>query len=151
MRFQHYDLRSHFDHWQDLVIQQNFLQIGFTSWNGYLRLGRGLVTCKITNRINASMNWSIDSVVFEQEFVAQAQVELYLRMLEVDSQAGVAIHEAIATYDPTQAIVLLARRDREVQVSLLQNLKISPADCYKQVQHRWSEFQLEATERNRAE
>jgi hypothetical protein len=143
MRSPYYDLRSpHCDHWQNLFIQQNFLQIGCTSWSGYLKLGRGLVTCNIANRISASIDWSIDPVVFEQEFIAQAQVERYLRMLEVDRKAVVSIHNAIDTYDPTQAIVLLIRSDHDVQTTLLQNLKISPADCYKQVQQRWREFHI---------
>jgi hypothetical protein len=151
MKSQYYDLRSQSEHWQDLFIQQNFLQIGCTSWTSYLQLGRGLVTCKIVSRISASIDWSIDPIVFEQEFISQAQVERYLRMLEVDREAVVAIHNVINTYDPTQAIVLLIRWDHEVQISVLQNLKISPADCYKQVQQRWTEFQLGATERDRAE
>ena len=144
MRSQPCDLRSQSDSWQGLFIQQNFLQIGYAGWNGYLKLGQGLVTCKITTSISASTHWSLDPVAFEQEFIAQAQVERYLRMLEVDREVVVSIHTTIATYDPTQAIVLMIRSDRDVQISLLQNLKISPAECYKQVQHHWREFHLEA-------
>lgn len=43
---------------------------------------------------------------------------------------------AIATYDPTQAMVVLAIGNGAVDINLLQNLAISPADCYKQVQQR---------------
>ena len=53
------------------------------------------------------------------------------------------------TYDPTQAIVILIIGNGAVDINLLQNLRISPAECYRQVQQRWVEFQPDLTTQRR--
>lgn len=138
-----------FGYWQNQFIQQNVLPIGYTAWNGYLNTGRGMVVCSVTDTISSCIDWEIDTVAFEQMFIPQAQVEAYLRVLELQTEVVTALLKAIATYDPTQAIVLLLIGNGEVDINLLQHLAISPADCYAQVQHRWAEFQSDLTPQRR--
>ncbi|MEL4894617.1 hypothetical protein [Crocosphaera sp. Alani8] len=80
-----------------------------------------------------------------QVFIPQAQVEAYLQVLELQPEIVTRLLNAINTYVPTQAIVLLVVGNGVVHINLLENLKISPADCYAQVQHRWAEFQPNLT------
>ncbi|AFZ18865.1 hypothetical protein [Allocoleopsis franciscana] len=134
--------QGNFGYWQNRFIQQNILLIGYTAWNGYLNTGQGIVVCNVVDTISSVLDWEVDSVTFHQEFIPQAQVEAYLQALELQLEAVTALLKAITTYDPNQAIVLLVIGNGVVDINLLNNLKISPADCYAQVQHRWIEFNL---------
>jgi hypothetical protein len=78
---------------------------------------------------------------WQNQFIPQAQIAVYLQALELQPEANTALLGAIATYDPSREIVLLVIGNGGIDINLLSNLKISPADCYAQVQHRWAEFQ----------
>lgn len=129
------------DYWQNRFIHHHLLTIGYTAWSGYLNEGRGLVVCKVVDRISPSTDWSIDTVTFSRAFRPQAQAAKYLQALELKRETVTALLETTAIYDPTQAIVLLIIGNGQVDINLLQNLKVSPSDCYEQVQRRWVEFQ----------
>ncbi len=137
--------QGYFGYWQNQFILHNILTIGYTAWNGYVNLGKGMVVCDVMDTIPPSINWSVDTVTFNQVFVPQGQVTPYLQTLELEKDAVTALHKAIATYDPTQAIVILIVGNGAVDINLLQNLRISPAECYRQVQQRWVEFQPDLT------
>ncbi|MGG6266558.1 hypothetical protein ACQ4M3_17030 [Leptolyngbya sp. AN03gr2] len=132
-------------HWQSRFIHHNSLTLGYLAWNGYLRHQRGLLTCDVINPILYSIDWQFNSVAFNPFFVAQARVAKYLQELELEQSAIDVVTSAIVTYNPTEAIVLLIRRNQEVEINLLQNLAISPPHCYQQVQRRWAEFQPSLT------
>jgi hypothetical protein len=75
---------------------------------------------------------------YDWDFIPHPKVESYLRgagAITID-----AVLEAIATYDPTSMIVVLLTSNNTININLLQNLKISPAQAYAQVQRRCSEF-----------
>ncbi len=108
-----------------------------------------MVVCNVVDTIPLSIDWSVDTVTFNRAFVPQAQVTSYLQALEVEKDAAIALHKAIATYDPTQAIVILIVGNGAVDINLLQDLAISPAECYKQAQQRWVEFQSDLTTHRR--
>ncbi len=74
----------------------------------------------------------------EWDFIPHPQAESYLR--GSGAAAIDAVLEAIATYDPTSMIVVLLTSNSTTHINLLQNLKISPAQAYAQVQRRHSEF-----------
>jgi hypothetical protein len=132
-------------YWQNQFIHQNILLLGYTAWNGYLNIGRGIVVCNVIDVISPSIDWSVDTVAFNPIFISQAQTTTYLQELELDSKIATTLLNTIATYNPTQAIVVLIVSNGAVDINLLQHLKISPAECYKQVQHRWAEFQFDLT------
>ncbi len=104
-----------------------------------------MVVCDVVDAIPPSINWSVDTVTFNRAFVPQGQVISYLHVLELDKDALTALHKEIATYEPTQAIVIVIVGNGTVDINLLQNLGISPAECYTQVQQRWLEFQPDLT------
>ncbi len=137
--------QGYFGHWQNQFIQQNFLLIGYIAWNGYLNTGRGMVVCTFVDTIPSCIDWEVDTVTYHQVFIPQAQVEAYLQVLELQPEVATTLRKAINTYVPTSAIVLLVVGNGVVDINLLENLKISPADCYAQVQHRWAEFQPNLT------
>ena len=141
--------QGYFGYWQNQFILHNILTIGYTAWNGYVNLGKGMVVCDVVDTIPPSINWSVDTVTFNQAFVPQGQVTSYLQTLELEKDAVTALHKAIATYDPIQAIVILIIGNGAVDINLLQNLRISPAECYRQVQQRWVEFQPDLTTQRR--
>jgi hypothetical protein len=130
-----------FGYWQNQFIHQNILVIGYTAWLGYINAGRGMVVCEVVDTILPSIDWSIESVSFHQTFITQAQVAAYLQTLELEDNAAAALVGAIDRYEPTQAIVVLIIGNGELDINLLQNLAISPAKCYEQVQRQWVEFQ----------
>ncbi|MBD2463698.1 hypothetical protein H6G89_22105 [Oscillatoria sp. FACHB-1407] len=132
-------------YWQNCFIHHHLLTIGYAAWDGYTTQGRGMVVCQVLDKITSGVDWRVDPVSFEQNFISQAQVAQYMTVLELEQDAVTALLNAIATYDPTQAIVLLVTGNGSVHLNLLQNLAISPTDCYRQVQHRWAEFQPDLT------
>ncbi|MUG92619.1 hypothetical protein F7734_09195 [Scytonema sp. UIC 10036] len=137
--------QGYFGYWQNRFIHHNILTIGYTAWNGYLNAGKGMVVCDVVDAIPTAIDWSVDTVSFNRAFIPQAQVTLYLQALELEKDAVTALHKAIATYDPTQEMVILLVGNGAVDINLLQNLAISPAECYKQVQQRWAEFYPDLT------
>ena len=129
-----------FAYWQNRFIHHNILTIGYTAWNGYVNSGKGMVVCNVVDKIPSSIDWNVDPVTFNRAFVTQTQATLYLQALELKKDAVTALLKAIATYDPIKEMVILIVGNGAVDINLLQNLAISPSECYKQVQQRWAEF-----------
>lgn len=132
-------------YWQNRFIHHNILLLGYTAWSGYMNQGRGMLICDVVDAIPPLIDWSIDTVTFNRVFIPQAQVARYLQAFELETEVVTSLLNAITTYDPTQAIVVLLIGNGELDINLLQHLAISPADCYAQVQHRWAEFQPDLT------
>ncbi len=137
------------DYWQNRFIHHHLLTIGYTAWSGYLNTGREIVVCDVVDRISPSIDWRVDTVIFDRAFIPQAQVAKYLEALELERETVTALLRAIAFYDPNRAIVVLVIGNGTVDINLLQHLKISPTDCYSQVQRRWAEFQPGLTPQRR--
>lgn len=141
MRIQDSVWQGSFGYWQNLFIHQNILVIGYTAWKGFLKVGRGILVCQVETPINGSVNWSVDHVQYDLQFVSQLQASAYFEPLELDQTAVSNILQIIATYDPHEAIVFLVSGNGQIAINLLQHLAISPAECYEQVGNRWEEFQ----------
>ncbi len=131
-----------FGYWQNLFIHQNILSIGYTAWNGFLHRGRGLVACKINTPINASVNWSVDTIKYDLEFISDLEATVYLQQLEIEENTVLNLLQIIAGYEPKEAIIFLSIANAQIDINLLQKLAISPVECYEQVCKRWEEFQL---------
>lgn len=130
-----------FGEWQSRFIHHHILSLGHVAWGGYRALGRGLVVCELLEPVPPYIDWRTETVAFEQRFVPQANVAAYLEPLGLQPAVRPALLSAIAAYDPNQAMVVLVQGNGSFDLNLLQNLAISPADCYRQVQQRWAEFQ----------
>jgi len=142
MRIEDSVWQGSFGYWQNLFIHQNILPIGYTAWNGFLHEGRGLVACQINTPINGSVNWSVDTIKYDGQFISQLHATAYLQQLEVEENTVSNLLQIIASYEPKQAIIFLSIANGQIDINLLQNLAISPVECYEQVCKRWEEFQL---------
>lgn len=127
--------------WQNQFMHHHILILGYTAWIGYINEGRGMVVCEVVDDIPSSINWQVDTVSFHRKYIPQVQSEQYLQALELPHNSVTVLLDEMATYDPTQAIVVLIIGNSTVDINLLQHLKVSPSDCYSQVQRRWAEFQ----------
>ncbi|MBD2038346.1 hypothetical protein H6F76_25670 [Leptolyngbya sp. FACHB-321] len=133
--------QGYFGYWQNRFIHHHLLTIGYSAWIGYKQHGRGVVVCDVVDTVTPSIDWSVDTVAFQQWFIPHAQAEGYLQAVALAPEAVTAVLSAIATYEPTKAIVVLVIGNGTVDINLLQNLAISPPECCEQVQRRWAEFQ----------
>jgi len=142
MRIEDSVWQGSFGYWQNLFIHQNILPIGYTAWNGFLHEGRGLVACQINTPINGSVNWSVDTIQYDRQFISQLHATAYLQQLEVEENTVSHLLQIIASYEPKEAIIFLSIANGQIDINLLQNLAISTVECYEQVCKRWEEFQL---------
>lgn len=142
MRIEDSVWQGSFGYWQNLFIHQNILPIGYTAWNGFLHEGRGLVACQINTPINGSVNWSVDTIKYDRQFISQLHATAYLQQLEVEENTVSNLLQIIASYEPKEAIIFLSIANGKIDINLLQNLAISTVECYEQVCKRWEEFQL---------
>jgi hypothetical protein len=142
MRIEDSVWQGSFGYWQNLFIHQNILPIGYTAWNGFLHRGRGLVACKINTPINGSVNWSVDTIKYDLQFISQLYAPAYLQELELEENTVSNLLSIIASYDSKEAIIFLSLANGQIDINLLQKLAISPVECYEQVCKRWEEFQL---------
>ncbi|MBD0307656.1 MAG: hypothetical protein ICV80_05800 [Microcoleus sp. T1-bin1] len=142
MRIEDSVWQGSFGYWQNLFIHQNIWAIGHTAWNGFLHRGRGLVACKINTPINGSVNWSVDTIKYDLQFISQLYATAYLQQLELEENSVSNLLSIIASYEPKEAIIFLSIANGQIDINLLQKLAISPVECYEQVCKRWEEFQL---------
>jgi len=141
MRIQDSIWQGSFGCWQTPFIQENLLAIGYAAWNGFLTVGRGIVVCHVDVCDNAPVNWSVDPVQYDLQFICELQVAAYLEQLELEPTTISKLLQVVATYNPRQAIAILLTGNGQIEINLLQNLAIAPAECYEQVRQRWDEFQ----------
>jgi hypothetical protein len=62
--------------------------------------------------------------------------------MQLNQSAVAAILNTTATYNPEQEILVVVTGNGEIDLNLLQDLKMLPLDCYRQIERRWAEFQL---------
>lgn len=141
MRVQDSIWQGSFGYWQTLFIQQNMLAIGYTAWQGFLSLGRGMVVCDVELANVTSVDWSVDAVSHQLQFFSRSQVADHLQKLNLDCATLTQVEQTLTRYDPSQEIILLITGNGQININFLQHLAILPADCYAQVNHRWAEFQ----------
>ena len=127
-------------YWQNSFIHQHFLMIGYAAWHGFLTVGKGMVVCNVDLPINAPINWKIDIVPHQLQFIAQSQIAGELQQLRLESDTISPLQQTIATYEPSKEIVILLNGGSHIEIHFLQRRAISPADCYEQVCQRWDEF-----------
>lgn len=131
-----------FGYWQNLFIRENLLPLGHAAWQGFITQGRGIVVCNVVLVDAKSMDWNSEIVEYTLQFVPLPNISAYLQSLNLEVTLIERLIDTVQTYDPTQAILLLICENGRADINLLQNLKVSPMDCYQQVQRRWVEFQL---------
>lgn len=125
--------------WQPQFIQDNFLLIGYHALRGFATKGKGITVCIVVPPI-ADFKPSFHLWQFRTQFIAAEFAAPYLLEMGISSRQIPSLIQAIATYDPQQEIVLAMNIDRQLEIYYLQNLKLSPSECYQQVCDRWDEF-----------
>lgn len=130
-------------YWQNQFIRENLLPLGHAAWQGFITQGRGMVVCDVTIVEDESVDWNSDIVEYTVRFVSLSDVSVYLQTLNLEATLIERLIDTVQTYDPAQSVLLLINEDGRADINLLQNLKVSPVDCYQQVQRRWVEFQLD--------
>lgn len=141
MRTQNDLWRGDCGYWQNRLIHHNFLILRHPAWNGYANGGRRLAVCDVVKAVAPIIDWSINTITFNQTFVPQAQVVKCLQALELVTKVVTALLRAIVTYDPTQAMVVLFIGNNAVDINLPQDLAIFLVNGYEQVQRCRAVFQ----------
>lgn len=133
--------QGHGGYWQPLFIRENMMAIAYAAWSGYLQHGRGMVVCDI-DLPAASVNWGFDSVDYQIAFMPMPEAVPHIQQLELATLEQHRLNTTLACYNPECEVILLLNCQGRIEVNVLQNLAIAPADCYAQVCQRWDEFQL---------
>jgi hypothetical protein len=131
-------------YWQNLFIRENLLSLGHAAWQGFITQGQGMVVCDVAMSVDVgSVDWCNDIVEYTVRFIPLPNISIYLQSLSLEATLIERLIDTVQTYDPAQSILLLINEDGRADINLLQNLKVSPMDCYQQAQRRWVEFQLD--------
>ncbi len=127
------------------LFAQNFLWIGERAWFGYLHSDRGVVAIsspvdifdtsdvRAGNLLGANLNF---------RYIPQPQLAIYLQEWLVPNQSILDISAAVANYQPQTELIFAIESGTNLDIGWCQRLKISPPDCYQQIQRRWSEFEV---------
>ncbi|MBD2772172.1 hypothetical protein [Iningainema tapete] len=126
----------------------NFLLISYTAWKGFLKSGRGVVVCNINNTVDLpdttfttiTGNKISPDEILNIGFVTKARLPEHLSEWIVPPKEATLILQAVDTYNPRKDIILLIKFNSYFEVNVLQNLVISPPECYECVYRRWKEF-----------
>jgi len=137
-----------FGYWQNLFIRENLLPLGHAAWQGFITQGRGIVVCDMALVDAESVDWNSDIVEYTLQFIPLLNISTYLQSLSLEATLIERLIDTVQTYAPAQAILLLIYENGRADINRLQNLKVSPIDCYQQVQRRWVEFQLDQSPGN---
>jgi hypothetical protein len=134
------------------LFSQNFLWIGDRAWDGYLHNDRGVVAISSPVDIFDTADRGDDSLGANLNFryIPQPQLSIYLQEWLVPNQSIADIATAVANYQPQTELIFAILYPRgyanesgsNLDIGWCQHLKISPPDCYQQIQRRWSEFEV---------
>jgi hypothetical protein len=126
------------------VFSQNFLWIGDLAWHGYLHRDRGIVAISSPIDIFDSSDRSKDRLdpSLNFRYIPQPQLALYLQEWLVSSHSIESITTAVANYQPQTQLIFAIESGSHLDIGWCQHLKISPPECYQQIQRRRTEFEL---------
>ena len=137
MRVEDNQRQGSFGYWQNLFMHPNMLTIGYTAWKGFLTAGLGMVVCDVNLPVNTPVNSQVDTVPPHWQFLTELSVTDYLQRRSIEPAAISNLLQIIATYNPTQEIIILLTGDGQIEIDLLQRLAITLAVCYEQVHQCW--------------
>lgn len=130
-------------YWQSAFVRENFLSIGHAAWQGYLTQWRGLVACDVEVVDVSTLDWRSDHVRYSIQYIPVPEVQPYLKIHNLDTDFVRHLMEVVRTYPPGQDMLVAVFGNGQVDINWLQNLAISPPNCYHEVCNRRSEFTLE--------
>jgi hypothetical protein len=134
------------------LFAQHFLWIGDRAWHGYLNSDRGIVAISSPVDIFDNSDRRDDSFdpSLNFRYIPQPQLTIYLQEWLVPSHSIESIATAVANYQPQTQLIFAILYPRgyanesgsHLDIGWCQQLKVSPPDCYQQIQRRWGEFEL---------
>lgn len=133
--------QGNFGYWQNDFIHANLLVIGYYAWNGFVESGRGIVSVDVEEKAIASNTTSLDLVQFNAQFVTKQHLALQMQAHRFDQESIDRLLPVVDNYHPQRDVILLLTANARPEINLLQNLKITPPECDRQVRRRWDEFQ----------
>lgn len=133
--------QGNFGYWQNDFIHANLLMIGYYAWNGFVESGRGIVRLDVEDTAIAIKVMSLDLVPFSAEFLVQQQLLSQMQVHKFEPEFIEQLLQVVDSYNPQQDVILLLTTNAQAEINLLQNLKITPPECARQVRQRWDEFQ----------
>ena len=128
------------------LFTQNFMWIGYQAWQGYLNFDRGVVviSSEVDLMDDSDHHWGdMLEPSLNFRYIPQPQLSIYLQEWLVPNQSIADIATAVANYQPQTELIFAIESGSNLDIGWCQHLKISPPDCYQQIQRRWSEFELE--------
>jgi hypothetical protein len=75
-------------------------------------------------------------------YIPQPQLAIYLQEWLIPDRSSADISAAVANYQPQTELIFAIESGTNLDIGWCQRLKISPPDCYQQIQRRWSEFEV---------
>ena len=133
--------QGNFGYWQNEFIHANLLAIGYYAWSGFVESGRGIVSVDVEDTAIASRTMSLDLVLFSAEFIAKQWLVSKMQARKFEPEFIGKLVQVVDNYNPQQDVILLLTTNAKPEINLLQNLKITPPECDRQVRRRWDEFQ----------
>ncbi len=130
---------KNFTNWPAAFIRDNFPVLGYFAWSGFKHQGWGLLLCQIEPP-DRKTELRFHSWKFTTQFVPGQSLPGCLQSLEISATESSQLVSTIAQYQPQREMMLLMHSGQSVEVLWLQNLVITPPECYQQVCDRWDEF-----------
>jgi hypothetical protein len=130
---------KNFRNWPAAFIRDNFPVLGYFAWSGFEHHGWGVLWCQI-ERPETDQELRCHSWQFTTQFVPGQSLPGCFQSLAISAMENSQLVETIARYHPQQEMILLIQSGESVEVLWLQNLAITPPECYQQVCDRWDEF-----------
>lgn len=81
--------------------------------------------------------FAVNTVPHHLQFLTELSLTDYLQRRSIEPSAISNLLQIIATYNPTQEIIILLTGDGQIEIDWLQRLAITLAVCYEQVRQRW--------------
>ena len=107
---------------------------------GLQRSGRGLVVCEVELPQGRPIHWATEPVPHRLGFWPRGEVTAQLRALRLDTIDHGLLQQALVTYEAGTELVALMLASAEPTIVQLRRMRITPAECHRQVQRRRSEF-----------
>ncbi|MCX7593526.1 MAG: hypothetical protein N2235_07160 [Fischerella sp.] len=134
--------------YKQLLNFTNFLLISYTAWKGFLKSGRGAVVCNTNDAVDLfrityttiTGKKILPDETLNIHFVTKVRLTDCLSEWILHQKKITQILTAVDTYNPQKEIILFIKFNSSVEVNILQNLVISPPECYQYVCRRQEEF-----------
>ena len=140
-------LKANSSDWQQDFIATNLLAIGYNAWNGYLKIGRGVIVCSTNSPLLDRLGET-----FKTHFVPRPRLAAFLNAWLATPDTVILqghhlnghILDAVDNYNPEQDVILLLESGTRVSFFYLKHLPITPLESYQSINQVWSEFQPSA-------